>query len=283
MKKIREFLATVLEHKATPYVGASVILFIIFIPILWTLITSFKTLEESFFSPPTYIPKTPTLEAYREVIFNSPVPLYILNSVIYATSTTFCVLVGSVFTAYGLSRYPYKGSGMVLGSFLASRIIPPLSLLLPFYIIYKILGLIDSKLAVVIFTVYLCYPLSVWILKTFFDDYPQDLMDAALIDGCSRLGVLFRVVMPGIAVGIAAVAIISFLWTWQEFLSPYLFLNSDQNKPITVGVYYFVGDELTYWNSISAAAIFASIPGIVFFLIAQKFIIKGLTLGGVKG
>jgi len=283
MKRIREFLIEVLEHRATPYVGVSIILFFILIPIAWTLITSIKTLEEAFLSPPTYLPKNPTFEAYKEVIFRSPVPKYILNSLIYSLTTTSCVLIAGIFTAYGLSKYPYRGSNAILISFLASRIIPPLSLLLPFYIIFRILGLIDTKLAVIIFTIYLCYPLSVWILKTFFDDYPQDLIDAALIDGCTRLGILFRVVLPGVATGIAAVAIISFLWTWQEFLSPYLFLNSDYHKPITVGVYYFVGDELTHWNTISAAAIFASIPGIIFFLIAQKFIVKGLTMGGVKG
>jgi len=283
MKAIREFFVRVFDHPATPYVGAGILLFFILIPIAWTFLTSLKTLEESFFSPPTYLPQTPTLQAYKQVIFNSPMPVYILNSIIYALSTTVCVVTAGIFTAYGLSKYPYKGSNIVLISFLASRIIPPLSLLLPFYIIYRMVGLIDTKLAVIIFTIYLCYPLSIWILKTFFDDYPQDLIDAALIDGCSRLGVLLRVVLPGVTTGVAAVAIISFLWTWQEFLSPYLFLNSDIHKPITVGVYYFVGDELTYWNSISAAAIFASIPGIVFFLIAQKYVVKGLTLGGVKG
>ena len=158
-----------------------------------------------------------------------------------------------------------------------------MSLLLPFYIIYRIMGIIDTKISVILFTIYLTYPLSVWILKSFFDSYPQEMIDSAMIDGCSRLGTLVRVVLPGVATGVAAVAIIAFLWTWQNFLGPYLFLNSDVHKPITVGVYYFVGDELTYWNSISAAAIFASVPGIIFFLLAQRYIIKGLTMGGVKG
>ena len=142
--------------------------------------------------------------------------------------------------------------------------------------------MIDTRLSVIIFAIYLAFPLAVWILKAFSTPSPTHLMEAGLIDGCTRMGVLFRIVMPGVAPGIAAVAIITFLWTWQEFLSPYLFLNADANKPITVGVYYFVGDELTYWNTISAAAMLASLPGIVFFMIAQKYIVKGLTMGGVK-
>ncbi|MBW2059460.1 MAG: carbohydrate ABC transporter permease [Deltaproteobacteria bacterium] len=281
--RARDSIVKVLDQRATPYVVVGVILFFMLIPIGWTFITSLKSLKEAFLTPPTYVPRNPTFEAYKAVIFKSPVPRYILNSLIYCLSTVAFILTAGVFSAYGLSKYPYRGSNLILVSFLVTRILPPLSLLLPFYIIFRVLGLIDTKLSVIIFAIYLSYPLAVWILKSFFDTFPSDLMDAGMIDGCTRMGVLFRIVLPGVATGIAAVAIIAFLWTWQEFLSPYLFLNSDINKPITVGVYYFVGDELTYWNTISAAAIFASIPGIVFFLIAQKYIVKGLTMGGVKG
>jgi len=279
---MRELIVRVLDHKATPYVVLSMLLFIILAPIGWTFITSLKTLKEAFQTPPTYFPHQVTLEAYRQVLMESPVPRYVFNSLIYAFATVVFVLFAGVFAAYGLSKYPYRGSNVILISFLVTRILPPLSLLLPFYMIFRYFGLIDTKLSVVIFSIYLSYPLAVWILKSFFDTYPTDLMEAGLIDGCSRLGVLFRVVLPGVATGVAAVAIITFLWTWQEFLAPYLFLNSDANKPITVGVYYFVGDELTYWNTISAAAILASIPGMAFFLVAQKYIVKGLTMGGVK-
>ena len=279
---MRRFIVSIIDWKGTPYVVLSLVLAVILIPIAWTFITSLKSLEEAFVTPPTYFPKTPTLEAYKEVLTNSPVPQYVLNSLIYSLTTVFFVLAAGVFSAYGLSKYPYKGSNIILISFLVTRILPPLALLLPFYMIYRYLGLIDTKMSVILFSIYLSYPLAVWILKSFFDTHPKELLEAGLIDGCSRLGVLFKIVLPGVATGIAAVAIITFLWTWQEFLSPYLFLNSDINKPITVGVYYFVGDELTYWNTISAAAILASIPGILFFMVAQKYIVKGLTMGGVK-
>jgi multiple sugar transport system permease protein len=279
---VREFICNVIDHKATPYVVLSVVLFIMLIPIGWTVITSLKTLEEAFRTPPTYFPDKLTLEAYSKVLNNSPVPQYVLNSIIFSLSTVAFVLSAGTFAAYGLSKYPYRGSNFILISFLITRILPPLSLLLPFYIIFRYFNLIDTKISVIIFSIYLAYPLAVWILKSFFDTFPTDLIEAGLIDGCSRLGVLFKIVLPGVATGIAAVAIITFLWTWQEFLAPYLFLNSDANKPITVGVYYFVGDELTYWNTISAAAVLASIPGLIFFMIAQKYIVKGLTMGGVK-
>lgn len=279
---MRETIVKIIDHRATPYIVLSVLLAVILVPIAWTFVTSLKTLKEAFLTPPTYWPIKPTLEAYHAVLSDSPVPRYVLNSLIFSISTVAFVLAAGIFTAYGLSKYPYRGSNFILISFLVTRILPPLSLLLPFYMIYRYTGLIDTKLSVILFAIYLAYPLAVWILKSFFDTHPKELMEAGLIDGCNRIGVLFKIVLPGVASGIAAVAIITFLWTWQEFLSPYLFLNSDINKPITVGVYYFVGDELTYWNTISAAAILASIPGIVFFLIAQKYIVKGLTMGGVK-
>lgn len=276
---VRSTLDKILEHKATPYVFMIFILLIILGPIYWTLVTSLKTLPEAIKWPPTYWPEDFTLGAYKEVLARSPVPRYLMNSTIYALITTAIVTTAAVFTTYALTRYKYRGSNMVLISFLFIRLIPPISLLLPFYLILRQLGLINTRAAVIIYTIYLTYPLSVWMLKSFFDSFPQDLIDAALIDGASRLGALIKVVLPVIANGIAAVAIIAFLWTWIEFLAPFLFLNTDNLKPITVGLYYFVGDETTYWNTLSAGAILAIIPGIIFFMFAQKYIISGLTAG----
>ena len=119
-------------------------------------------------------------------------------------------------------------------------------------------------------------------LKGFFDAFPQDLVDAAIVDGCSRIGAIFRVVLPITAGSVGAISVVAFLWAWNEFFAPFLFLHYDELKPITVGLYYFVGDELTYWNRMSAAGIYAVIPSLTFFLIAQKYIIKGLTEGALK-
>ena len=276
---VRRMLSNIFEHKATPYVIMGIVLVLLLGPIYWTLITSLKTLPEAIRWPPTYFPKNLTLEAYEEVLARSPIPKYLFNSMFYALVTTAIVTTAAVFTTYALTRYKYRGSQMVLLSFLFIRLIPPISLLLPFYLILRQMGLINTRASVIIYTIYLTYPLAVWMLKSFFDQFPQDLIDAALIDGASRLGALFKVVLPVIANGIAAVAIIAFLWTWIEFLAPFLFLNTDGLKPITVGLYYFVGDETTYWNLLTAGAILAVIPGIAFFMFAQRYIISGLTAG----
>ena len=224
-------------------------------------------------------PKGFTLDPYIDVLTRSPVPLYLLNSAIIALVTTFIVVSAAVATTYALTRFPYKGSKAVFSGFLIVRVIPPISLLLPFYLILRQVGLINTRASVILYTMYLTYPLSIWMLKSFFEQFPQDLIDAALIDGTTRLGALTRVVIPVIANGIAAVAVIAFLWSWIEFLAPFLFINTDALKPITVGLYYFVGDETTYWNSLSAGAFLATLPGIVFFIFAQKYIVSGLTAG----
>jgi multiple sugar transport system permease protein len=257
----------------------TIILILLLGPIYWTLITSLKPLAEAIKWPPTYIPKGFTLNPYIDVLTRSPVPLYLLNSAIIALVTTFIVVSAAVATTYALTRFPYKGSKAVFSGFLIVRVIPPISLLLPFYLILRQLGLINTRTSVILYTMYLTYPLSIWMLKSFFEQFPQDLIDAALIDGTTRLGALTRVVIPVIANGIAAVAVIAFLWSWIEFLAPFLFINTDALKPITVGLYYFVGDETTYWNSLSAGAFLATLPGIVFFIFAQKYIVSGLTAG----
>ena len=173
----------------------------------------------------------------------------------------------------------FYGDRVALYGVMVARLIPPISLLLPFYMILRQPWLMNTCIGVVVYTVYSCYLWVIWILKSFFEAFPGELIDAALVDGASRIGALFRVVIPTMATGISAVAIIAFLWTWNEFLAPFIFINSDVLKPITVGIYYFVGDELTYWNTLAAAGVLAMIPGILFFIVAQRWIVKGLTAG----
>jgi multiple sugar transport system permease protein len=280
---LRKGIARILEKSVTSYVLLVIILLLMLAPIIFTLFTSFKTREETFSWPPTYFPKQPTLEAYREVIFRSPILRYLLNSLIIAMGTTTIVMIGGLFTAYGLSQYSYKGSKTVLLIFIATRIIPPISLLVPFYIIMSFLHLINTYACLMIVNTFLWYPFAIWMLKSFFDKFPRELVDSAIVDGCTRTSAFLKVVIPVSAIGIAAVAIITFLWTWNEFLYGIIFTNTRSVQPITVGAHYFVGDELVQWDSIAATAIFTALPGIVFFSIAQRAIVKGLMAGAVKG
>ncbi len=280
---MRRVIVRILERPFTPYLLLIVVLSIMLAPIIFTAFTSFKTRAETFRWPPTYFPKKPTLEAYREVLFRSPILRYLLNSLIIATGTTTIVMIGGLFTAYGLSQYKFKGSKTVLLIFIATRIIPPISLLVPFYIIMSFLHLINTYACLMIVNTFLWYPFAIWMLKSFFDKFPRELVDSAIVDGCTRTSAFLKVVVPVSAIGIAAVAIITFLWTWNEFLYGIIFTNTRSVQPITVGAHYFVGDELVQWDSIAATAIFTALPGIIFFSIAQRAIVKGLMAGAVKG
>ena len=119
-------------------------------------------------------------------------------------------------------------------------------------------------------------------MKGFFDAFPREPIESALVDGCSRTGAIFRIVLPVAATGIFAAAVISFMWSWNEFFAPYLFIHSDELKPVTVGIYYFVGDELVYWNLMCSGGICAIMPSLLFFLLAQRYIVRGLTAGALK-
>jgi len=281
--RLRDTIAKILEKPFTSYLLLIIILAVMLAPIIFTAFTSFKPRVETFRWPPTYFPEKPTLQAYEEVIFRSPMPRHLLNSLIIAVGTTIIVMVGGLFTAYGLSQYKFRGSGTILLVFIATRIIPPISLLVPFYIIMSFFHLINTYACLIILNTFLCYPLAVWMLKSFFDAFPRDLIDSAIVDGCTRTRAFFNIVVPVSAIGIAAVAIISFLWTWNEFLYAIIFTNTRSVQPITVGAHYFVGDELVQWDSLAATAMFTALPGLIFFSIAQRAIVKGLTAGAVKG
>ena len=280
---MRKIIASILEKPLISYLLLIIILFIMLAPIIFTAFTSFKTRAETFRWPPTYFPKKLSLEAYREVLFRSPILRHLLNSLIIAIGTTTIVMIGGLFTAFGLSQYKFKGSKTVLLIFIATRIIPPISLLVPFYIIMSFLHLIDTYACLMIVNTFLWYPFAIWMLKSFFDKFPRELIDSAIVDGCTRTSAFLKVVVPLSAIGIAAVAIITFLWTWNEFLYGIIFSNTRAIQPVTVGAHYFVGDELVQWDSIAATAIFTALPGIIFFSIAQRAIVKGLTAGAVKG
>jgi multiple sugar transport system permease protein len=280
---MRRIIARILERPLTSYLLLIIILSIMLAPIIFTVFTSFKTREETFRWPPTYFPETPTLEAYREVLFRSPIARHLLNSLIIAIGTTTIVMIGGIFTAFGLSQYKFKGSKTVLLIFIATRIIPPISLLVPFYIIMSFLNLINTYVCLMIVNTFLWYPFAIWMLKSFFDKFPRELIDSAIVDGCTRTSAFLKVVVPVSAIGIASVAIITFLWTWNEFLYGIIFSNTRAIQPVTVGAHYFVGDELVQWDSIAATAIFTALPGIILFSIAQRAIVKGLTEGAVKG
>jgi len=281
-KKVLSAFDRILESYKTVYIVLGMIFVALLSPLVLMFFTAFKTPAETEMWPPTIVPLDVDLNAFADVIFNSNIPLAIFNSLIISLTTVAIVVVASTFTAYGLSRYRYRGSRVLSYSLLATRIIPPISLTIPFFAIFAELGLVNKKLALIILNVYLNYPIVTWLLIDAFNRFPTALIDSAKIDGASRNQAFFYVVLPLTVTAIAAGAIITFLFTWNEFLYALTFTQTEVSMPLTVGIFEFVGDEVVEWTRLCAVGVFASMPSIIFFIFAQRYVVQGLTAGAIK-
>jgi multiple sugar transport system permease protein len=271
-----------IESRTLLYASAILLLSVMMMPVYWTVVTAFKPDVETYVFPPIYFPKNPTLLPFQLLFESYPFGDYLRNSIIVAGATTILVTFTGMLAAYGISQYPFRGGNWTIYFLLITRIIPPLSLLLPFYLLVSWLGLVDNLLSMIIANIYLTYPFAVLIMKSFFDAFPRELIDSAIVDGCSRTGALLRIVLPVGAPGIASAAIITFLWTWNEFIYAFVFTSTSQAQPLTVGCFDAIGDVFINWNQMCAGALIAALPGIIFVFIAQKYLIRGLTAGAVK-
>lgn len=258
-------------------------LFFIFLPFFFTVLTSLKPINEVTKSPITYLFENPTLKLYYHVLFEQAYGRYVLNTLVISLAVVvLCALLG-IPAAYALARYhiPFK-LGILLAT-ISIRLIPPISLIVPFFLFIRLLRAVDTLFALILVNFMLNLPFFIWISWGFFKDIPGEFEEAAVIDGCTRLQALWRVVMPIAAPGLAAAAIVSFLFTWNEYLFALTFSQTEASKTISVGISDFVGDVFVRWNMISAAGIVTIIPAIMFVFVFQKYIVAGLSAGGVKG
>lgn len=267
--------------------GSTVVLLVYFaivlFPVYWMFITGLKTPEEVYTPRPTYFPSHPTFENFVSIFSGRPYLRYTVNSLLITLGTTLACIVFGTIAAYGFSRYRFIGNRTLRYLFLASRVFPPISLIVPFFIIVGWLRLYDTILAQIIINMYMWLPFYVWINIGFFDGIPRELEQAAQIDGCSRLSTFFRIAFPLAMPGIAATSIITFLGTWNEFLYNLILAPTEAAKNLSVGASDFIADMFISWNQMGAGAIITCIPAVVFVIFFQKYIVQGLTAGSVKG
>lgn len=252
-------------------------------PIYWIFITGLKDAEEVYWYPPTLFPQKITLHNIRDIFTERPFSYYLRNSSIVAFFTVFISTSLATLAGYGFAKFRFKGKGIWLLLILLTRAVPPASLLVPFYAIGKTLGLINTHLILIAGYVYLTLPLNIWIIISFFEQFPDELIDAAEIDGCSRISALFRVVLPSLLPALTAVGIITFMLAWNELLYGVVFLNTKEAKTLSPGLTDFFGDFHIIWNQLSAAAIIAILPAIVFTVFFARYLISGLVKGAIKG
>ena len=271
-------------HLVLIYVGITVITAALVFPFLWMVSTSFKEPAEIFTDIPHWIPKHISLINYYKIWSpESGFPQNFKNSLIVATFTTIIAILLSTFAAYGLARFNFRGKNFFALGLLVTQMFPPVLLIIPIYLIMIGLRLVNTHAALVITYCTFAVPFSTWMLYGYFETLPAELEEAALVDGCSRVGTLFRIILPLAAPGIAAVALFSFILSWQEYMFALTLTRTADMRTLPVGISMLIGFREVLWGQLMAGSVIVTVPVVVLFVYFQKYLIKGLTMGAVKG
>jgi len=251
-------------------------------PIVWGLLTSFKTERDVLAYPPVWLFK-PTLDNYYEVIFGATSILpNLISSLVITMSATLVTMAFAIPAAYALARlrFPAKqASGFYV---LATQMLPPVGLIIPYYLALQRIGGLDTYSGLTLIYLTFSLPFAIWLMVSYFEDIPYEMEEAALLDRAGRLRTLLYVILPQVRGGIAVTAIFVFLNAWNEFMFAVV-LGGNRVRPVTVAMFNFISVEQTQWSKLAAAAMLAMAPVIIIGILAQRHIVKGLTFGAVKG
>lgn len=261
-----------------------VILFVgvIVLPFLWQFLTSIKPMSEISAIPAKWIPSEIHIQYYFNVFEKHPFARYLLNSFIVALTTTLLSILIGASAAYALARLRFKGKKIMLMAILSISMFPTIATLSPIYLLLKQFGLLNTYAGLVIPYITFALPLSIWLLTNFFAQLPKGFEEAAAIDGCSRAGVFFRIMLPLIKPAIFSVALIVFINAWNEYIYALTFMTDDLMRTVPVGIAMFPSNYEMPWGDMAAGSVVVTVPLIILVLIFQKKIIAGLTTGGVK-
>lgn len=252
-------------------------------PILWTLLTSLKANADIVTADIQYIPLRPSFENYSTLWAQAGFPAMFFNSAVVTTLTVLVCLAVGVSGAYSLSRYRFRARGQILLFYLVIRMFPAVLMLLPIFIALRVVGWYDTHVGLAFAYTALLTPVSIWILKGFFDGIPPELEDAARIDGCTRAGAIVRVVLPLARPGVAATAVLIAISAWNEFLFALMLTTAQGIRTWPVGLQLMVGEYQLPWGLLTAGGVISIAPILLFFALVQRSLVRGLTLGAVKG
>jgi ABC-type glycerol-3-phosphate transport system permease component len=264
------------------YLSVAAVLAVVLLPMYWMVIGSFKTFPELTSPRPTFWPQTFTLEHYTRLFEQVPFVRYFLNSVYVAAGATAITLVLASLAAYSVYRCRYRGREVLFQAFISIYIFPRVLLIIPLYVTFTRLRIIDTLLALVIVNVTVVAPFSIWMLRAFFTGVPLELEDAAMVDGATRMQVLIRIFLPLSAPGLAALALNSFLMSWTEYLFAAIFIISDVNKTLPIGMAHFLEQYFIDWGLLMSSSVIIAIPPILLFGLMGRWFISGLTAGAIK-
>ncbi|HTB42737.1 MAG TPA: carbohydrate ABC transporter permease [Acetobacteraceae bacterium] len=252
-------------------------------PAVWIFLTSLKTEAELTRIPITWLPHAPTLENYVRAFHDQPLAIYLFNSLAVALLSTALTLFIATLAAYALARLEIGYKDLALGAIIAVSTFPLVTLLVPLFQTMRTLGLLNTYAALVLPYTVLSLPVCTLVLVSFFQSIPVDLENAAMIDGCSRVGALFRIVVPLSAPGVFTAGLLAFVNSWDEFLLALSFNSATSMRTLPVGITLYQGEFAFPWPVISAALVVGIVPVAALIVMFQQRVISGLTAGGVKG
>ncbi|HEY7111268.1 MAG TPA: carbohydrate ABC transporter permease [Nitrososphaeraceae archaeon] len=273
----------ILIERSLIYSILAIYLFITLAPLIWVISTSFKPNEEAITFPPKFLPLKPTLQNYIFVLMDPKLLLSLSNSLLVSLGSTALSVAVSALGGYAFARFEFKAKNLIMGVILGLFMIPVVINIIPLYIMLASVGLLNSLIALVFTFQILIIPLNIFLLKNYFESLPRELEEAALMDGCSRLGALWRVTVPMSLPGFLIAAILSFRFSWNEFVLPVVLSNKPDSMLFQVALYQFISLYRIEWGYLTAGINIALIPVVVLMLIFQKKMIKGMTLGAVRG
>ncbi|MDR1797802.1 MAG: carbohydrate ABC transporter permease [Clostridiales Family XIII bacterium] len=279
------------RHRAAGKAGLAILVAVILLwtlfPVYWMVSTSLKSPTAVFYNPPELFPAEPTAENYGKLaggtVGFTPISRFFANSSIVSGVTIVVAVLLALFASYGLSRFSFRLKRPVLVGVLISQMFPLVVMLTPLYILYIHTGMINTYRGLVIAFTGFTLPFCIWMLKSFMDTIPRELDEAAIIEGCSRLGVLRRVVLPLLAPGLAATGIFAFLDAWNNLLFPMSLTTDVSMKTLPPGMILAFGGEFKHdWGGMMAASVLVALPVVAVMVFLQKYLVSGLTAGSVK-
>jgi ABC-type glycerol-3-phosphate transport system permease component len=264
------------------YGAGSVLLLLGAFPLFWMLSTSLKPSGE-IFATPTLVPRHATLGNFVQLLAETNFAVYFKNSVIVSLATVVVTLGASAAGAYALTRFAFRGRDTVIRLILATYMFAPIMIIIPFYILVRQLGLVNTRLALVLSYTTFCLPFCLWLLRAFFAGVPLELEEAAMVDGANRPRAAWYVTLPLALPGLIAAGIFTFILAWNDFLFALVLITSDELKTLPVGVNDLFNATIVDWGMIMAAGVVITVPTVGFFVAVQRYLIQGWGAGGLKG
>ena len=262
------------------YIVSVVAMMIAIFPIYWILATALKTRTDFLDFPPKFFLFKPTLNNFHQVFVVDKFHQYIINSVVVTVGAVLLALLICIPASYSLCRLMTKGRDNFAFSILGIRVLPMITLILPLYILFKQTNLLNTRLGLILIYTLINFPLTVWVLRSFIMEIPVEIEEAAAVDGCSKIMTLLRVVIPLIKPGILAVAILDFMFVWNEYFLAYILSSATRTVPVATEAY--IGIRGIRWGETCSAAITSVVPVVIILFFVQKHIVRGLSFGAVK-